>query len=95
MQDPGHALRQYTQAISLFVWFDRGKDRTAEDIPWVNSITAESPPEPVAEQAGGPEGLASVGCTCSDHPRCTHARVDAMASYGSLDTRDRCMWPSL
>ncbi len=42
MQDPEQALQSYTQALSVFVWFDRGKDRTSEDIPWVNSLLAEA-----------------------------------------------------
>ncbi len=40
-QDAREALRLYTKALGLFVWFDRGKERAAEDIPWVNSIATQ------------------------------------------------------
>ncbi|GFR42930.1 hypothetical protein Agub_g3828 [Astrephomene gubernaculifera] len=32
-KEPAAALERYTQALSVFLWFDRGPDRAAEDIP--------------------------------------------------------------
>ncbi|KXZ42687.1 hypothetical protein GPECTOR_124g487 [Gonium pectorale] len=34
-KDPEAALERYAQALAVFVWFDRGPDRSAEDIPLV------------------------------------------------------------
>jgi len=31
------AVQQYARALSIFVWFDRGPDSAAEDIPLVDS----------------------------------------------------------
>ncbi|KAG2426871.1 hypothetical protein HYH02_014724 [Chlamydomonas schloesseri] len=48
-KDPEAALGLYTQAISVFLWFDRGPDRAAEDIPLV--CAADKLPESEREQA--------------------------------------------
>jgi len=39
-QDMAAAIQVYSEALSLWVWFDRGRDRASEDIPWVNSVDA-------------------------------------------------------
>ncbi|GFH06960.1 TPR_REGION domain-containing protein, partial [Haematococcus lacustris] len=37
-EDANAALRLYTRALSIFVWFDRGKDRASQDIPYINTL---------------------------------------------------------
>ncbi|GLC59888.1 hypothetical protein PLESTB_001549200 [Pleodorina starrii] len=34
-KDPAAALERYSQALSVFLWFDRGPDRSSEDVPLV------------------------------------------------------------
>eukprot|EP00198_Chlamydomonas_reinhardtii_P003516 XP_001692852.1 predicted protein [Chlamydomonas reinhardtii] len=48
-KDPEAALERYAQAMSVFLWFDRGPDRAAEDIPLV--CAADTLPEAEREQA--------------------------------------------
>lgn len=37
-EEPQNALQLYTRALSVFIWFDRGRDKASEDIPLINSI---------------------------------------------------------
>jgi hypothetical protein len=37
-QDALDALEQYVLAVSVFLWFDRGRNRDSEDIPLVNTL---------------------------------------------------------
>ncbi|GIM15086.1 hypothetical protein Vretimale_17847 [Volvox reticuliferus] len=37
IKDPPAALERYSQALSVFLWFDRGQDRASEDVPLVCS----------------------------------------------------------
>ncbi|KAG2422673.1 hypothetical protein HXX76_015838 [Chlamydomonas incerta] len=48
-ENPEAALERYSQAVSVFLWFDRGPDRAAEDIPLV--CAADKLPEAEREQA--------------------------------------------
>ncbi|PNH10606.1 hypothetical protein TSOC_002650 [Tetrabaena socialis] len=52
-RDPGAALERYAQALAVFLWFDRGPDRAAEDVPLVCSAdrlqgAEREQPEPTA-----------------------------------------------
>lgn len=51
VQDTAVALRVYTAALSLWMWFDRGADRASEDIPWTDSL-AQLPEGPEKEEVG-------------------------------------------
>ena len=54
--DAQGALLLYTRAIGLFMWFDRGPKRDAEDIPLVNTLddsrVTRGMPEEEVERVG-------------------------------------------
>eukprot|EP00798_Chlamydomonas_sp_ICE-L_P025191 gene25191-10830_t len=48
--DPEAALEHYSRALGLLIWFDRGKNKSAEDLPLKNSLLDVPETDPVREQ---------------------------------------------
>ena len=57
LQDALDALESYILAVSLFLWFDRGRSKDSEDIPLINSlddkVKSKADTEEEVEQVSG------------------------------------------